>query len=68
MSCATTRRLARLEAKKPARPFRYFQTFEEDDAAVEAWKAALLASGEAVKGDQFMRIRIVDPPPRESDR
>jgi len=69
MSRATALRLARLEAKRfPSRPVRCFQTHEQDDAAREAWKAALIASGEAVESDIFIQIRYVCPPPREGHR
>jgi len=68
MSRASALRLTRLEAKRPGRPVRVFQTLEQDDAAREAWKAALIASGEAVEGDIFIQIRYVAPPSREGDR
>jgi hypothetical protein len=60
--------LVRLEALKPARPFRVFRSMEQDDDAFEAWKTNLLTSGEAHEEDMFIRVVFVSPPFREETR
>ena len=55
------RRLERLEALKPERPFRAFTSLEQDDEAFEAWRQDLLGSGEAHEDDLFIRHIFVSP-------
>ena len=62
MSRATLRRVTRLERQTTRRPARCFRSLDLDDAAFEAWRAALLASGEASAEDIFIRRVVVDPP------
>jgi hypothetical protein len=61
MSRGTIKRVRRLEARKPARQVRGFTSMEQDDSAFEAWKQALIASGEAHEDDRFVQIKFVNP-------
>ena len=62
MTRATLRRVTRLEKQTTPRPTRCFRSLEQDDAVFEAWKAALLASGEVSEDDLFIRRVFVDHP------
>ena len=66
MTRSVKRRIERLEALKPERPFRAFTSLEQDDAVFEAWRQGLIASGEAHEHDLFIRHVFVSPPPRIS--
>ena len=66
MTRNVNRRLERLEALRPERPFRAFTSLEQEDAAFEAWRQNLITSGEAREDDLFIRHVFVSPSPRTS--
>ncbi len=66
MTRSVKRRIERLEAVRPERPFRAFTSLEQDDTAFGAWRHGLIASGEAHEDDLFIRHVFVSPPPRIS--
>ena len=67
MSRSVKRRIQRLEALKPERPFRALTSLEQDDTAFEAWRSGLVASGEAHEDYKFIRVIFVSPPGQQAD-
>lgn len=69
MSRATMSRLARLEAVKASAKGSnvWHQVIGNSDAEAYAAQAALIASGKASEGDNFIHRIIVTPAPRPGD-
>jgi hypothetical protein len=68
MTCTTSRRLARLEAKRPECWFPWHSITVQEGEDSNAQIAAMIASGQAKEGDNFMCRIIVSPPVREDAR
>lgn len=66
MSRTTFRRIARLEARQPEHFAPWHQIILEPSEDETARVAPLVATGTAKETDNFMLVRIVDPPAREA--
>jgi hypothetical protein len=68
MSRLTSRRLAKLEAKQPGNMAPWHSIISDCDEDEERQKAELIASSRAKATDNFIMVRLVDPPAYEAAR
>jgi len=68
MNRATSRRLARLEAKQPDSWVPWHWIIVQEGEGSDAQIAAMIASGKAKEGDNFICNIIVSPPVQEDAR